>query len=126
MRLNLDHPTREINGKLVITGSKSETNRLLILQALYPQLTIENRSNSDDAVAMQNALHNPHSPIDVHHAGTAMRFLTAYFSNTLGEEILLTGSKRMQERPIGLLVDALETLGACIGYEKTLDTLLFA
>ena len=120
MRLNLDHPTREINGKLVITGSKSETNRLLILQALYPQLTIENRSNSDDAVAMQNALHNPHSPIDVHHAGTAMRFLTAYFSNTPGEEILLTGSKRMQERPIGLLVDALETLGACIGYEKNI------
>ena len=71
---------------LQITGSKSETNRLLLLQALYPNLTLENTSNSDDSEVMIKALQNFHLPtsisqlINVHHAGTAMRFLTAYFA----------------------------------------------
>ena len=56
--------------------------------------------------------------IDINHAGTAMRFLTAYFATQVDREIVLTGSKRMQERPIKLLVDALNSLGADISYEK--------
>ncbi|SHH01237.1 3-phosphoshikimate 1-carboxyvinyltransferase [Winogradskyella jejuensis] len=99
-----------------ITGSKSEANRLLILQALYPQLQIKNLSNSDDSQLMQRALASIENTVDIHHAGTAMRFLTAYFSSKEGREVVLTGSKRMKERPIGILVDALTTLGADISY----------
>ena len=107
-----------------ITGSKSETNRLLLLQALYPNLTLENTSNSDDSEVMLKALQNSQLPtpnsqlIDVHHAGTAMRFLTAYFSIQEGKEVVLTGSSRMKERPIKILVDALNQLGADISYEE--------
>ena len=99
-----------------ITGSKSESNRLLLLQALYPQIEIENVSNSDDSVLMQKALQSKDSLIDIHHAGTAMRFLTAYFSIQNEREITITGSPRMKERPIKILVDALKTLGADISY----------
>lgn len=118
MQLSLDHSTKKISTQLIITGSKSETNRLLLLQALYPQLTIENCSNSDDSIAMQSALTSTSNIIDIHHAGTAMRFLTAYFANKHASDIVLTGSSRMQERPIGLLVDALRSMGAQITYEK--------
>mgnify|MGYP003599789140 CR=1 FL=1 len=109
--------------KVKITGSKSETNRLLLLQALYPNLTLENTSNSDDSEVMQKALnsqftiHNSEL-IDVHHAGTAMRFLTSFFAIQEGKEVVLTGSSRMKERPIKILVDALNQLGAEISYEE--------
>ena len=63
--------------KIVITGSKSESNRLLLLQALYPELQVGNVSDSDDSLVMQEALASNENTIDVHHAGTAMRFLTA-------------------------------------------------
>jgi len=118
MQLAVDHSTKTIASKLVITGSKSETNRLLLLQALYPQLTIENASNSDDSIAMTKALGSNDELKDIHHAGTAMRFLTAYFATKKDSSIILTGSKRMQERPIGLLVDALNSLGASITYDQ--------
>jgi len=118
MLLHINHPSQNCLGSLNITGSKSETNRLLLLQALYPGLTIENRSNSDDSVAMNHALTTDSNLIDIHHAGTAMRFLTAFFATQEGREIVLTGSSRMQERPIGVLVDALRKLGAQISYEK--------
>ena len=101
-----------------ITGSKSESNRLLLLQALYPNIEISNVSNSDDSKLMQKALSSDSSIVDIHHAGTAMRFLTAYFSLQEGREITLTGSSRMQERPIKILVDALRDLGADISYLK--------
>jgi len=110
--------------QLQITGSKSETNRLLLLQALYPNLTLENTSNSDDSEVMIKALQNFHLPtsisqlINVHHAGTAMRFLTAYFAIQENREVILTGSSRMKERPIKILVDALRKLGAEISYEE--------
>ncbi len=110
--------------KVEITGSKSETNRLLLLKALYPNLNIENISNSDDSEVMQKALAITHHPspiidvIDVHHAGTAMRFLTAFFSIQEGNEVVLTGSSRMKERPIKILVEALNQLGAEITYEE--------
>lgn len=111
------------NPQLSITGSKSETNRLLLLQALYPNLKLENTSNSDDSEVMTKALNSPftihHSSlIDVHHAGTAMRFLTAFFAIQEGKEVVLTGSTRMKERPIKILVEALQQLGAEISYEE--------
>ena len=103
---------------ITITGSKSESNRLLLLQALYPNISIENLSNSDDSVLMQKALSSEDEVIDIHHAGTAMRFLTAYFSIQEGRQITLTGSTRMKERPIGILVEALKQLGADIQYTE--------
>ena len=99
-----------------ITGSKSESNRLLLLQALYPEISIENLSNSDDSVLMQKALSSKNTLIDIHHAGTAMRFLTAYFSIQNDREVTLTGSSRMKERPVKILVEALRALGADISY----------
>jgi 3-phosphoshikimate 1-carboxyvinyltransferase len=109
------------NSILKITGSKSETNRLLVLQALYPNLVLENTSNSDDSEVMRYALRT--QPLvmgfrghNVFHAGTAMRFLTAYFSIKTRTKVVLTGSSRMKERPIKILVDALNQLGAEITY----------
>lgn len=105
-----------LEGSIQITGSKSESNRLLILQQFYKNLEIKNLGNSDDAQLMQKALSSHEIEIDINHAGTAMRFLTAYFSVTEGRETTLTGSKRMKERPIKILVDALRSLGADIQY----------
>ena len=106
--------------KIKVTGSKSESNRLLLLKALFPGIEIENLSNSDDSQLMQRALESSEDIIDIHHAGTAMRFLTAYFSVQDDREIILTGSKRMKERPIKILVDALVELGADIEYLENL------
>src|SRR5690606_7921437 len=74
--------------------------------------------NSDDSRAMENGLKMKRGEVDIHHAGTAMRFLTAYFASRPGKEVVLTGSKRMTERPIQVLVEALKGLGADIGYVK--------
>jgi len=104
------------NFSIELTGSKSETNRLLLLAALYPNLTLINDSNAHDVSVMKKALQLNSGTVDIHHAGTAMRFLTAYFSVTEGAEVLLTGSDRMKQRPIALLVDALRALGATIEY----------
>jgi 3-phosphoshikimate 1-carboxyvinyltransferase len=104
---------------ITITGSKSESNRLLLLQALYPQIAIENLSNSDDSEVMQMALKTSENTIDIHHAGTAMRFLTAFFATQENREVILTGSQRMKERPILILVDALKELGSEIEYLET-------
>ncbi len=106
----------EVSSEIQITGSKSESNRALLLQALFPNIRIENLSNSDDSNYMRNALKVENGVVDIHHAGTAMRFLTAFFASSEGAEITLTGSKRMQERPIAILVDALKDLGAEINY----------
>lgn len=116
MKLHLQKSSIKQSSKIAITGSKSEANRMLILQALYPNINIKNLSNSDDSKLMQTALASKGELIDIHHAGTAMRFLTAYFSVQEDRETILTGSKRMKERPIGILVDALNTLGADIAY----------
>tara|TARA_R110002051_G_scaffold3131_4_gene16833 strand:+ start:12730 stop:13959 length:1230 start_codon:yes stop_codon:yes gene_type:complete len=114
------HLTGPSNTKLIdtitITGSKSESNRSLLLAALYPDIKIENISNSDDAQVMAKGLKISKGTVDIHHAGTAMRFLTGYFASQEGKEVVLTGSKRMTERPIEILVDALKTLGADISY----------
>ena len=115
-RLHLKHYTGEIDQKIQITGSKSESNRLLILQQLYPNLSVDNLSNSDDTRLVQKALANKGAEINIGHAGTAMRFLTGYLATKEGAEVILTGSGRMKERPIQILVDALKTLGADISY----------
>ena len=117
MNLSLHKNQAEIKADLQITGSKSESNRLLILQALYPEIKIENLSNSDDTEVLKKALEKSSGLIDIHHAGTAMRFLTAYFACKEGCEVEITGSKRMKERPIRLLVDALQRMGADIQYK---------
>lgn len=118
MNLKLHKSELKRQSVINITGSKSESNRLLLLQALFPELEIENLSNSEDSQLMQKALLATDNVVDIHHAGTAMRFLTAYFSIQHGKEVLLTGSSRMQERPIQVLVEALQVLGADITYEK--------
>lgn len=115
--LNFDGD-KKIEKEITISGSKSESNRLLILQKLYPAISIENLSDSDDSVHMQHALKTEETEINIGHAGTAMRFLTSYFAIQENREVILTGSERMQERPIKILVDALRDLGANITYEK--------
>lgn len=116
--LRLTHATQHLRGHCTITGSKSESNRLLILQALFPEITLLNLSNSDDTQAMQRGLASDEETIDIGHAGTTMRFLTSYFATTPGVKKILTGSKRMQERPIKILVEALRAIGADIAYVK--------
>jgi 3-phosphoshikimate 1-carboxyvinyltransferase len=107
----------KIKAEISISGSKSESNRLLILTQLIDGLEIENRSDSDDSKYLEKALNSIDELIDIGHAGTAMRFLTSYFSIQEGREVVLTGSERMQNRPIEILVNALQDLGATISYE---------
>jgi 3-phosphoshikimate 1-carboxyvinyltransferase len=116
MNLQLKSKVLNLKSEIKITGSKSETNRLLLLKALYPNIVIENTSNSDDSEVMNAALTNITNTVDVHHAGTAMRFLTAYFASKENSNVVLTGSSRMKERPIKILVEALKQLGAKIEY----------
>lgn len=116
---------KDIHTTIHLTGSKSESNRALIIAALSEGLVkVDNLSDAADTVILNNILNdlekNPkegRQTVDVGHAGTAMRFLTAYLS-TLPQQFTLTGSSRMQERPIAILVDALKTLGADISYAK--------
>jgi 3-phosphoshikimate 1-carboxyvinyltransferase len=108
---------KKIKEEITISGSKSESNRLLILQKLFPEISIENLSDSDDSIHLQHALSTDNETVDIGHAGTAMRFLTSYFAAKQGREVVLTGSERMQNRPIKILVDALKNLGADISYQ---------
>lgn len=119
LKIHLSGPDSKIlKATIQVTGSKSESNRSLLLQALYPNISITNISNSDDAEVMQKGLQISEGIVDIHHAGTAMRFLTGYFASQEGKAVTLTGSQRMTERPIGVLVDALRNLGADIKYEQ--------
>ena len=130
MKIELKPSILKKKSEIKITGSKSETNRLLLLQALYPNISLENTSHSDDSDVMVAALQKSKidnlqsTIINVHHAGTAMRFLTAFFAVQVKKdlsnvaEVVLTGSSRMKERPIKILVDALNHLGAEISYEE--------
>ena len=102
--------------EIQITGSKSESNRLLILQKLFGNIEIKNISNSQDTKLLQKVLNSDEKTIDILHAGTAMRFLTSFFAIQEGVEKILTGSERMKQRPIKPLVEALRELGADIEY----------
>ena len=115
--LFLKKNSKSLTGEISISGSKSESNRLMILNALFGNpIQLKNLSNSQDTQLLQKALKSNSETIDIHHAGTAMRFLTAYFSVQQGREISITGSERMKQRPIGILVEALRSLGAEISY----------
>lgn len=121
--LGLSYTGGAIHGTVQLTGSKSESNRALILSALSKgKVRIENLSNADDTATLQTVLDLLQTPqgnptIDIGPAGTAMRFLTAYLS-TIPGTFLLTGSDRMKQRPIGILVDALRVIGAHIDYSE--------
>ena len=108
--------SKSIEGALTISGSKSESNRLLALRGFASYFEINNISDSDDTNAMISAMNSNQEKIDIGHAGTAMRFLTSYFSSIKNSSVILTGSKRMRERPISILVDALRELGVDISY----------
>jgi 3-phosphoshikimate 1-carboxyvinyltransferase len=116
MPLHLDCTSNLIDSSLSISGSKSESNRLLLLQKLFGNIQLSNISDAHDVEVMQKALQTSLNKVDIHHAGTAMRFLTAYFAVAEKKEVLLTGSERMQNRPIQILVEALQSLGADIQY----------
>ncbi len=107
---------RDIEGSICISGSKSESNRLLLLRAYTSYFKILNLSNSDDTQLMISAIESDKKEINIGHAGTAMRFLTAYFSSISKNPKILTGSDRMKQRPISVLVDALKDMGCDIKY----------
>ena len=104
------------NKTIQISGSKSISNRLLILESLFENIKIGNLSNSQDTQLLKKALSEATEIVDIHHAGTAMRFLTSYYSIAEGKTTILTGSGRMKERPIKNLVTALQNLGVEIEY----------
>ena len=112
----INNNNNSFSNSFEISGSKSESNRLLILNSIYGNLKIDNLSNSDDTVILDKYITNLESHIDVHHAGTAMRFLTALLAIKTNKKFVITGSKRMKERPIKILVQALNKLGANISY----------
>ena len=114
--ISILHPNRFIKVCLYLTGSKSITNRLLILRSIYPSLKIKNKSESHDSVVLENALKSSSHIKDINHAGTSMRFLTAFYSILEDKEIIIKGSKRMHERPIYPLIDCLKLIGADISY----------
>lgn len=116
MHYKLAFPSR-IQAAIQLPSSKSISNRALIINALSDgKLIPDNLSDCDDTRVMVNALSNEGGEIiDVMAAGTAMRFLTAYLSVTPGTHII-TGTGRMRQRPIRILVDALRELGADIEY----------
>ena len=117
MNYKIAHPTKVVECEIDLPGSKSISNRLLIIQALCKQkFVITNLSNSEDTKALQKALTDNVTTIDVGAAGTSFRFLTAYLSTLVGNRFILTGSNRMKERPIKELVDALLELGVEIKY----------
>ena len=108
--------SKSIEGVLNISGSKSESNRLLALRAFTSYFDIKNISDSDDTKVMMSAIKSNQEEIDIGHAGTAMRFLTSYFSSIKNLSVILTGSKRMRQRPISILVNALRELEVEISY----------
>ena len=109
-------PENGMTNQIRLPGSKSESNRWLILQRAFPGIKLMNLANSVDTQVLQKALANDDEKVDIGHAGTAMRFLTAYLAAQEGETRDLHGSNRMHQRPIGDLVDALRQLGAQIDF----------
>jgi len=116
MVFQLQKQDTNLSGTIHLDGSKSISNRALLIRALSPtSFDIDNLSTSDDTKAMLSLIGRSEGVMDVGPAGTTFRFLTAYYATRPGEQIL-TGSSRMKQRPIGPLVDALRALGADIEY----------
>lgn len=139
--LILRKPDHVVNATIKLTGSKSECNRALIIAALSEgKVKVENLSEAADTVTLagvlesyqQSAVSNQQlnagqelmadssklvaKEVNIGPAGTAMRFLTAFFTLQKQHQVILTGSERMKQRPIGILVDALRSLGAELIY----------
>lgn len=118
MTYTISKPDRHIRGSIHLDGSKSLSNRALIIRALCDDFfEIKNLSTSKDTQLLKQLLASDSDVLDAGAAGTTFRFLTAYLAMQEGN-CTLTGSERMKQRPIGVLVDALRTLGACIDYLK--------
>lgn len=116
MKVQVPTNQNTISARINLPASKSISNRVLIINALcYNPYPVKNLSDSDDTRVLQQALFSNQNKFDIGHAGTAMRFLTAFLSKIVGEWEI-TGSERMKQRPIGILVDALSQLGARIEY----------
>ena len=116
MNLHLAAPAG-MKGSIALPASKSVSNRALLIDSLCPTRgTLHNVAMCDDSDAMMRALDSDEALIDIGAAGTAMRFVTAYYATRTGHEVTLDGSPRMRQRPIGVLVDALRQLGAHIDY----------
>ena len=115
-KIRLHRPSAGINAEIQLTSSKSESNRALVMQALADEeIGLHNLSEARDTQTMQRLLQSPEPEWDVLDAGTTMRFLIAYSAaHRMGK--VLKGTPRMHQRPVKLLVDALETLGADIVY----------
>ncbi|MCB0409819.1 MAG: 3-phosphoshikimate 1-carboxyvinyltransferase, partial [Flavobacteriales bacterium] len=118
MSITLLHKTKVVKGKINLTASKSISNRVLIIQALCAEkFNINNLATAKDTVTLNKLLSDSFDEYNVGHAGTVMRFMTAFLALKEGEHII-TGSERMQQRPIKILVDALRSLGVNIEYLK--------
>jgi 3-phosphoshikimate 1-carboxyvinyltransferase len=114
--VTLSHPTGVLSGTINLPASKSEANRALIIAALAGgNSDIQNLSEANDTQLLQRLLKSDAATIDAEDAGTVMRFLTAYYAIT-GQQKTLTGTDRMCQRPIKILVEALRELGATIDY----------
>ena len=118
MRIQVSAPA-QVCTDIQLPASKSISNRALIINALAKgAYKPENLSDCDDTNVMVKALASQDETIDIMAAGTAMRFLTAFLSVTEGTRVI-TGTERMQQRPIEILVNALKMLGAEIKYERS-------
>ncbi|WP_347159820.1 3-phosphoshikimate 1-carboxyvinyltransferase [Pontibacter chitinilyticus] len=114
--LTLRHPSGILKGSIKLPASKSEANRALIIAALAGQESaLHNLSEANDTQLLQRLLKSDNETINAEDAGTVMRFLTAYYAVT-GQQKTLTGTERMCQRPLKVLVEALRELGASIEY----------
>ncbi|MCG6187948.1 3-phosphoshikimate 1-carboxyvinyltransferase [Maribellus maritimus] len=121
MKYQVSANTKNISGSINLPASKSISNRVLIISSLcFNPYPIKNLSDSDDTKVLFSALLSNKSTFDIGHAGTAMRFLTAFLAKIVGVWEV-TGSERMKQRPIKILVDALNQLGAKIEYLENED-----
>ena len=117
MNCKISHPNNIINCEINLPSSKSISNRLLIIKALSNKaITINDISDSEDTINLKKGICSSSKIIDINHSGTAFRFLTSYFSSKKNTEYVLTGSKRIQQRPIKELVNTLMKMGANIEY----------
>ncbi len=116
MKYQVSAPINKIESSIKLPSSKSISNRVLIINSLSNSFSpARNLSDSDDTKIMEQVLNSNSSKFDIGHAGTAMRFLTAFLSQIAGQWEI-TGSQRMKQRPIGILVNTLRKLGAKIEY----------
>lgn len=116
MDITLNFKNKAVEGEVFLPASKSISNRVLMINALAgSEYAVDNLAVCDDTRSMVEVLHSDKNSFDIGHAGTAMRFLTAFLARIVGKWEL-TGSERMKQRPIGVLVEALNRLGAHIEY----------